>query len=168
MNLLISDANILIDFEEGRLVAELFRLPFDFFIPDILFVEEMDRQHGHLLGMGLQQYSFDAAEMMEVSGQIERLSDQYKGPSRNDFFALVAAKREQCPLLTGDMALRSAARQEHIVVHGTMWLVERLVREKIIRVDAARQAYARMRKNGRRLPWEEAELLLVALEIMGF
>ena len=36
MQLLISDANILIDLEEGELIKEMFQLPFHFSIPDIL------------------------------------------------------------------------------------------------------------------------------------
>lgn len=37
MQLLISDANILIDLEEGELLNELFQLPYQFKVPDILF-----------------------------------------------------------------------------------------------------------------------------------
>ncbi|MFV3328184.1 hypothetical protein ACNFG0_17185 [Pseudomonas sp. NY15372] len=53
MQLLISDANILIDLEEGELLDELFRLPYQFTVPDILFFEELEAQHGHLLRRGL-------------------------------------------------------------------------------------------------------------------
>jgi hypothetical protein len=37
MQLLISDANILIDLEEGGLLEVFFRLPYQFSVPDILF-----------------------------------------------------------------------------------------------------------------------------------
>lgn len=43
--LLISDANILIDMEEGELLTQLFQLPYQFAIPDILFVEELEEEH---------------------------------------------------------------------------------------------------------------------------
>lgn len=53
MQLLISDANILIDLEEGELLNELFQFPYQFSVPDILFSEELEAQHAHLLAMGL-------------------------------------------------------------------------------------------------------------------
>lgn len=52
--LLVSDANIFIDLEEGRLIKHLFCLPYQFIIPDILFYEELDEQHKYLLDDGLK------------------------------------------------------------------------------------------------------------------
>ena len=54
MQLLISDANILIDMEEGNLLAQMFQLPISFSIPDILFYEELEQEHEHLLELGLR------------------------------------------------------------------------------------------------------------------
>lgn len=53
MQLLISDANILIDLEEGGLLRQLFGLPYEFRVPDILFYEELEDQHGYLVDLGL-------------------------------------------------------------------------------------------------------------------
>ncbi|MCS2611016.1 hypothetical protein [Halomonas dongshanensis] len=55
MQLLISDANILIDLEEGRVLERLFLLPYQFSVPDVLFAKELENQHGYLLDMGLSQ-----------------------------------------------------------------------------------------------------------------
>ncbi|WP_206434421.1 hypothetical protein [Iodobacter ciconiae] len=51
MQLLISDANILIDMEEGGLLASMFSLNYEFLIPDILFYEELAGQRP-LEGLG--------------------------------------------------------------------------------------------------------------------
>lgn len=48
MQLLISDANILIDLEEGQLIELMFQLPYQFSIPDVLFEEELEEEHQHL------------------------------------------------------------------------------------------------------------------------
>ncbi len=53
MQLLISDANILIDMEEGELISHFFQLPYDIAIPEILYHEEINELHSHLLSMGL-------------------------------------------------------------------------------------------------------------------
>lgn len=152
MKLLISDANILIDIEEGQLLTHLFRLSYQFSMPDILFYEELEEQHAHLLERGLALGELDSQTMLYAHALIERVS----GPSRNDCFALALAKQESCPLLTGDKALREVAVQENVEVMGTIWLVEQMVMEQIISVEQAENAYLLMRKNARRLPWKAA------------
>ena len=84
------------------------------------------------------------------------LIERVRGPSRNDCFALALAKQEICPLLTGDKALKRAANDEGIEVHGTLWVVEEMVVHQIITVETARRAYRQMRDHGRRLPWDIA------------
>lgn len=54
MLLLISDANILMDVEVGDLVAPMFSLGYQFAVPDVLYFDELEEQHAHLLDMGLQ------------------------------------------------------------------------------------------------------------------
>ena len=160
MQLLISDANILIDLEEGQLIERMFELPYQFAIPDILFIEELEDEHQHLLGFGLQLRELDGEAMMHAMALIPR----YGKASRNDCFALALAARENCPLLTGDRALRIAAETELVTVHGTIWLVGALVRLQVIHAEEARRSYSLMRSNGRRLPWDIAEAALRELE----
>jgi hypothetical protein len=66
--------------------------------------------------------------------------------------------------LTGDAALRQAADAEQVEVKGTIWLIGEMVREQRITVAVARAALNKMRLNGRRLPWDAAEQMLVALD----
>jgi predicted nucleic acid-binding protein len=158
--LLISDANILIDLEDGELMAELFNLPFQFQVPDMLFFDELEADHGYLLEYGLQLGELTSESMAEV----EVLVNKYKQPSRYDCFALVLAKQQRCPLLTGDQNLRKAAEQEDVEVKGTLWIVEAMITHQVITVQAARIAYQRMKQKGRRLPWDVAEKRLSELE----
>lgn len=48
MLLLISDANILIDMEDGNLIPVIFQLPYEIAVPDILFELELRERHSHL------------------------------------------------------------------------------------------------------------------------
>ena len=64
MQLLISDANILIDLEEGQLIELMFQLPYRFSIPDILFVEELEEEHQYLPELGLQLDEVSSETMM--------------------------------------------------------------------------------------------------------
>jgi predicted nucleic acid-binding protein len=160
MLLLISDANILMDVEVGDLVAPMFSLGYQFAVPDVLYYEELEEQHAHLLDMGLQTRTLSAKSVEHV----QSLSQTYARPGRNDLFALALAEVEKCPLLTGDAALRQAAEMEQVEVRGTVWLIAEMVREKRVTVAVARAALHKMRVNGRRLPWEIAEKMLDELE----
>ena len=99
--------------------------------------------------------------------RLEALGGQYTRPSRLDLSALAAAEQEGCPLLTGDKALREAAKKEGVEVHGTLWIAERLVETGRLSPAALGAAYAKMRARGRGLPWEEVEAQLSRLEGWG-
>lgn len=160
MLLLISDANILTDVEVGDLVAPMFSLGYQFAVPDVLYYEELEEQHAHLLNMGLHMRTLPAQGVARV----QSLAQTYAKPGRNDLFALALAEAEKCPLLTGDAALRQAAETEKVEVKGTVWLIGEMVREQRITVAVARAALNKMRLSGRRLPWDAAEQMLVVLE----
>jgi predicted nucleic acid-binding protein len=153
MSLLISDANIFIDFEIGGLTNELFSLPDTIGVPDLLYAEELQEQHEGLLRLGLL--------LMELTSQgIQRtaeLAAVYRRPSRLDLAALALAEQERCRLLTGDKDLRTAAEAEGVDVRGTLWLCERLVLEKITTIDRLETAYLEMKNRNRRLPWKEVD-----------
>lgn len=146
---LISDANIIIDMEVGGILDLMFKLPETFIVPDVLYLEELAEHHPDLPGFGLEIRSLRAEYVEET----DRLREQYPEPSTNDLFALALAKQENCPLLTGDDALRKAAEMEEVDVNGTLWLVGRLLEQKLTTVEVIAEAYERMKRDGRRLPW---------------
>ncbi|SET19672.1 hypothetical protein [Thorsellia anophelis] len=81
MYLLISDANILIDLEEGQILEDFFRLPYQFKAPDALFHEELSEHHRHLIELGLLLGELTSDSMLYSYG----LMQKYVGPSANDF-----------------------------------------------------------------------------------
>ncbi|MRS20404.1 DUF3368 domain-containing protein [Enterobacteriaceae bacterium RIT692] len=161
MIILISDANIIIDMEEGGLLEQLFQLPYQFVVPDLLYFDELEMHHSNLLDKGLVLRELTSTSMLYAMNLIERV----RGPSRNDCFALALAKQELCPLLTGDRALSKVARTEDVEVRGTLWAVEEMIIHQIITVEIARSAYLLMQENGRRLPWDIALAQLEKIEL---
>ncbi|MCK5725215.1 MAG: DUF3368 domain-containing protein [Thiotrichaceae bacterium] len=152
MQLLISDANILIDLEEGQLLTIIFALPYQFSTPDIIYYEELEERHKQLPDLGLLLGSLTSHSI----SQVEKIVRKHMRPSRNDCIALVLAQQEQCPLLTGDKELRKSAEQENVQVMGTIWLVEELLKHQLITIEQARESYLLMEENGRRLPFSKA------------
>lgn len=122
MQLLISDANILIDLEQGGLLLDIFCLPYRFCTPDILFYDELEEHHKHLLNLGLELGNLSSNTLLYA----ESLIKSYSGPSRYDCFAMALTKQEKCLLITGDKRLRIAAKKEGITVRGTLWIVDRI------------------------------------------
>ena len=156
MAVLISDANILIDVSVGELVREMFGLPYQFVVPDVLFFEELETRHGTLLDYGLGIATLGPAGV----GLVAELSQRHQRPGRNDLFALALAVQEECLLPTGDIDLRRAAESEGVTVRGTIWLLTEMVRHHRMTVDLGIAALELMRTNGRRLPWQLAATAL--------
>lgn len=159
MSLLIGDSNIFIDMVSGGLLEHMFQLPEEFAVPDVLYIEELSERHSELPAYGLRVLDMDSSVISEAV----RLRTQYHKPSQNDLFALALASRRDCPIVTGDKYLREAAEAEGVTLVGTLWLIERMIEEGIVSVDAAEAAYDRMRSDGRRLPWPEVGRQLARL-----
>lgn len=154
MSIVISDASVLIDIECGRLTKEMFSLSLQFAVPDILFDEELKERHGDLLKLGLIIRSMSG----DLIGEAYALHQKYSRPSVNDMLALTLAKHEGCQLLTGDKALRVAAGDVGVEVHGTIWLVREMLKAGKITTDIAQKAFKQMREAGSRLPWGQVGL----------
>lgn len=152
--LLISDSNIFIDMIVGDLLEQMFQLPETFAVPDVLYEEELSEQHPELLDLGLLRLVLKGDGVAEAV-QLGAICTGRDAPSRNDLMALMLAKQENVPLLTGDRRLRKLAEVHYgaMEIRGTLWLVERLVGEALITPIQAAKAYEEMRRAGSRLPW---------------
>jgi len=155
---IICDANVLIDMESAGLLEVLFRLDYRFATPDVLYVEELQARHPELPGLGLKILEL----LAEGVGYTVELNSRYaRVPvGRNDLFALALGRQEGCPVLTGDRHLRMICDEEGVAVHGTLWLMDRLIEAGLVDHAGATAAYDRMREEGRRLPWDEVRAQL--------
>lgn len=156
MPILVSDANIFIDLEVGGILKEAFSLPEEIRTPDLLFEDELAEDHPDLIRFGLVLGELDAAGMTDLM----MLASLHTGISRYDAASLALARALACPLLTGDSRLREAAQAESVEVHGTIWLVGRMLDEDMLTPAGAHAAFENMRVDGRRLPWKTAERMI--------
>jgi predicted nucleic acid-binding protein len=103
---------------------------------------------------------------MELSGsgtlKAEELVRKYPRPGRRDILSLVLAMQEKEILLTGDEALRKAASGEGVKVHGTLWLLDAMVKEEAISKEDGCRSLDRMVNSGRRLPKKEVSARIAA------
>lgn len=139
--------------EVGELIKQMFKLDYEFVVPDVLYEVELKGDHSNLPKLGLKRRELQAA----VVEYTVTLAARYPKPGRIDLMALALARQEQCRLLTGDQALREASAAEGIEVVGTIWLVGEMLRTKVVTRKSASVAYDKMKESGRRLPWAEVE-----------
>lgn len=145
------DASVLIDLHVGRLLVEFFRLPYRFLAPDVTIAELEAPDGESLIRHGL--------ESVELSGEhvsaVNALRAENRRVSVNDLFALVLARDQGVALLTGDRRLRGLAEREQIMVHGTLWILDEMVRLNTASPQLAGAALTAMLASGSRLPGTE-------------
>jgi rRNA-processing protein FCF1 len=144
----VVDTSLLIDLYIGNILAEFFRLPYSFIAPDVILAELQTVESKTLLNLGLLQSELPGHHVLEVL----RLRERYHQPSVNDLFALVTARVIKATLLTNDKSLRKAACAEGIEVHGTLWVLDEMVRMEILTAYQAAAGLQLMCLQGSRLP----------------
>lgn len=123
MPVLVSDTSVLIDLERGSFLEPVFRLPFEFAVPDLLHERDLKDYGGpKLIDMGLRVEELDrAAVTLALAYRCERRS-----LSLSDSFALALSKTRSWPLLSSDRSLRALALKQRVQCHGVLWLLDHL------------------------------------------
>jgi predicted nucleic acid-binding protein len=150
---LVLDTTICIDLFNGGLLEKALELPDELVLPDVI-VEELILPPGEDLvkiGYSLSPLAKEGIE------EVFALRERYRKPSTNDLFALVLARLNSCPLVTGDESLRRAAQDEGMQVHGLLWLMDRLVDYHILSFLEAAVSLEIILEKGSWLPKKECE-----------
>jgi rRNA-processing protein FCF1 len=151
LSICVVDTSLLIDLYIGNLLVEFFKLPYSFVAPDVIIAELQTPDSKMLLELGLRQSELVGRQVLEVV----KLRALYNQPSVNDLFALVTARISNATLLTSDGNLRKVAHQERIPTHGTLWILDEMVRLEVISCIQAAKALKLMCEKGSRLPLDE-------------
>lgn len=111
------------------MLEQMFQLPYDFCVPDLLFEQELKGELGdRLIACGLDVVELSAAELTGAMS-IHRHSGKLSYP---DAFAYILAKERNWTLLTGDGAMRKLAREQALAMHGVLWVVEEYHRLEVM------------------------------------
>ncbi|MFZ2399604.1 MAG: hypothetical protein WAW31_13185 [Smithella sp.] len=153
MKKLILDTSICIDLHNGKLLKSVLLLPHKFVLPDVIIAELIEPAGALLIKLGYTKEGTSGEETKDIVS----LRNEYASPSTNDLFALLLAKRNGCPIITGDNALRNAARQEGVTAHGLLWLIDEMVKCDILTGNQAADALERIIDEGSWLPKKECE-----------
>jgi hypothetical protein len=153
VTILVSDTSVLIDLERAGLLEEMFLLPFEFAVPDLLFVRELAGELGdRLMQLGLRVEVLTPDELRRAT-IVNRQNARLSVP---DTFAFAIAESRGWGLLTGDGTLRELAIAEHVDMHGVLWLLDQLADDGLVGFERLHFGLSRLFDHPRcRLPANE-------------
>jgi hypothetical protein len=154
---LITDTNIWIDLDNGGILVDVFHLPYHFLTPDIATSELIRPRWETLQALGLVLQELTSDQVVELVDL--RLS--HRNLSAIDLASFLLAKFLHATLLTGDSRLYELAISNDIPVHGVLWLLDELVRLRILAHERAVDALQKMIEMGARLPWDESHKRII-------
>ena len=162
MTVLVSDTSVIIDLERADLLDEMFLLPFDFAVPDLLYSRELEGDLGDhkLTALGLRVEELTASELRRATS----VNREYQKLSVPDSFAFVLAESRTWTLLTGDGILRELAAAEQITMHGVLWVFDQLADGAFVQFDRLHSGLTQLFAHPRcRLPSKEVKQRLTRL-----
>jgi predicted nucleic acid-binding protein len=154
----LNDTNILIDFYKIDLLDALLEIDLemhttDFVVAELVVEEQLDWLEELIEQRKLIVSGFSGEEIFEL---MQKESDNL-GLSLTDCSAWQWAEKNQGILLTGDAQLRQAAIKSGVEVHGSIWLMDELLRQGILTEAQGCKAIKKLRKKNRRLPKRELD-----------
>jgi predicted nucleic acid-binding protein len=151
--LAVKDANVLIDLWGIGLLELIFELNIEVHTTDLVVneieQEEQSRAIQNLINEGkLLVHTFTPKELAELV--VFQMS--HSSLSLEDCSVWSIAGRLQAILLTGDGALRKKAAEAGLEVHGSLWLLDKLVKQSLVDIPGACAALRSLMKKNPRLP----------------
>lgn len=165
MKLFITDTNVFFDLMNIEALPEFFGLDFeicttDFVVNEILRLEQAEQIKNFIRSKQLTVFSFSADEIDEVVNlktkrMLRRIADKS---------VLWKALQLKCKLLTGDKSLRNEAQENGLEVHGSIWVVMKIVDAKLLNAEKGIELFEKLKIVNDSLPKDEIEKLIRKLK----
>ena len=131
---LVMDSSCLINLHNGGVLKSVFKLPFEFITTDFIY-HEIRLDWGKLVCLGLRINHFSGKQVNEIYLITQQAG---KGLTAQDVSVFYLAKENQWMLLCDDGALRKYATAKHVMVHGSIWVLDQLIIGNLVtRIEAA-------------------------------
>ncbi len=154
-NLILSDANILIDLANLNLLEAFTQLNFISYTTDFV-LNELNIEQQKLIGLLVQQgkmqiISSDNQDILAIYQLIAKVS----GLSVQDCSVWYHFKKINATMLTGDRKLRKEAESDNIVVRGILFVLDELLQQHVLNFDQALYSIKQLQQSNNRLPNDE-------------
>lgn len=164
MKLIITDSSVFFDIIKIHALPEFFALEFeicttDFVVNEIIESDQREQLEMFIHSGKLTVFVLSIVEIEEVNNfQTTRFFR-----TLTDKTVLWKAKQLKCPLLTGDAKLRNEAKDQGVIVHGSLWAINKIVEQKIISPESGIALLKILKTVNDRLPLDEIEKLIKKL-----
>lgn len=152
-SVLVTDTNIWIDLENGKILADVFHLPYQFFTTDFAVEEYIRPGWSRLQELGLAIHGLEPEYLLELV----RLRQLHHQLSAIDLAALLLARALGASLVTGDRRLNEIAKAQGVPVHGVLWILDEMVIHHVLTENQAAISLREMLYQGARLPDGECQ-----------
>ena len=152
-SVLLTDPDMWIDLENGKILTDVFRLPYQFFTTDFAVEEFIHPGWTTLQDLGLQTHDLKPEFILELV----RLRQIHRQLSVIDLAALLLARVLDASLVTGDRRLNKLAKAQGVPVHGVLWILDEMVIHHVLTAPQAANALREMLDQGARLPDVECQ-----------
>jgi predicted nucleic acid-binding protein len=152
------DTSVWINLHNGSLLLQALSLTnkgWRFYVTQLVARELRDPSGEILEQWGVKRYSLSNKEIREI----ETLRKQKPALSSADASVIVAAKALGVSILTDERLLREKAKELGINVHGTLWLLDQMIKNQLIDNDVLCDALDKMIDAGARFPEDEVKRL---------
>jgi len=158
MRIIITDTNVLFDIIKIEGLPEFFSMDYEicttvFVIQEILPLPQREVLETFIRAKKLTIFGFSAEEIEEVSNfntgrNLKRFTDKS---------VIWKSLQIKCPMLTGDKKMKEVAESLGLEVHGSIWIIDELIANKLITRVKAISLLKQLLLTNSRLPKEEIE-----------
>lgn len=156
MRIAVQDANVLIDLELVGVFDLWFQLGIETHTTDLIRSELETGRHEQALSYfrtgQIREHGLEFEELAAVAALVAEVGSK---AGFNDCSVLFLARKLGAMIISSDKALRKAAEARAIEVHGTLWILDRLVEAEALAPKVAAAKLAHLLSLERHLPKAE-------------
>jgi predicted nucleic acid-binding protein len=166
MKVVITDVSALFDIYALKILPEFFALKYEFCITDAVFYEITKKDQ--LIEFEI----FERTQKLKVikfteeeETEIGLFNWKYTNRSMKDKSILWKAMQLQSMVLTCDNTIKKEAEYRNLEVHGSIWVVVELEKNKIVSTKSAIELLEQLKIVGDRLPIEKINKIIKRLKL---
>ncbi len=165
MKIVITDSSVFFDIIKIQALPEFFALDFEICTTDFVKGEILESEQKEQIEIFIRSQKLIVFELTEQEiNEVENFKTKRFFKTLIDKTVLWKAKQLNCPLLTGDAKLKKEAIDQGITVHGSLWVIQIIVEQKIITAEAGIKFLEKLKTVNDRLPSDEIEKLIKKLK----
>ncbi len=166
MKLIITDVSVLFDLYHIKVLPDFFALDVEICMTVFVYNEIVQQQQLDEFEMFKRMQKLTILDLLpEEEEQVLNFQTKRNLKSIPDKTMLWKAINLKCPLLTCDEKLRKEAIDNGIEVHGSIWVLTELEKQKIISKQKAIALLEQLKTVNTRLPFAEIDKLIKHLKM---